>query len=71
MAHPDEQFTPPDELTLRRLQLLGHLAAAARLALEDCEPASSLDLAVIASSQRLQVECTYYVNGQPIGGWGQ
>lgn len=67
--HPDE-LNGPDVHTMRRTELLGHLAAAARLALQDCESADGVDFAVVAGPLGMQVECNFYVDGHAIGGWG-
>jgi hypothetical protein len=56
---------------LTRVQLLGHLAAACRLALMEVEQADAVELSVTASVNGLEVDCTVMVAGVPVSGWGQ
>jgi hypothetical protein len=65
------EFLTPDEPTLVRLELLGNLAKAARLALAEFEQADSVTLHIEARPSGMQVDCMLLVNGQPVGGWGQ
>lgn len=60
-----------DDPSLIRLELLGNLARAARLALLEVEQADSVTITVEANPQGLSVDAVLLVNGRPIGGWGQ
>jgi len=60
----------PTDPTLVRLELMGNLARAARLAMLECEAAESVELHVTAAADGLAIDCQLFVNGQPIGGWG-
>ncbi len=60
-----------EDPTLIRLELLGNLARAARLAMIECEQADAVELHVTATSDGMFIDCSLLVNGQPIGGWGQ
>ena len=63
-------FLPPEDPTLVRLELMGNLARAARLALFEFEHADSVILNVEARSDGLSIDCQLMVNGQPVAGWG-
>lgn len=60
-----------DDPSLIRLELLGNLARAARLALLEVEQADSVTITVEANRWGLSVDTVLLVNGRPIGGWGQ
>lgn len=60
-----------DDPSLIRLELLGNLARAARLALLEVEQADSVTITVEANPRGLSVDTVLLVNGRPIGGWGQ
>jgi hypothetical protein len=60
----------PEDPTLLRLELLGVLARAARLALAENEAADSVTFTVDANPQGMQVDCTLLTAGQPFAGWG-
>lgn len=57
--------------SLVRLQLLGHLAASCRLALQEVEQADSVEFTVKATPHGLSVDCMVSVAGVPVTGWGQ
>lgn len=64
---------PPldDEPTLTRLELMGCLARACRLAMHEVEEADSVSFTVNAGPEGMTVDCTL-ANGQvPLSGWGQ
>lgn len=63
-------FSPPDEHSLVRLELMGNLARAARLALLEFENSDSVVFHVEAKSTGLEVDCQLLVNGVPVTGWG-
>jgi len=63
-------FLPPEDPTLVRVELLGNLARACRLALAEFEQADSVVFNVEARSDGLTVDCQLLVNGQPVSGWG-
>jgi len=65
-----DSFIPPDDPTLVRLELLGNIAKACRLALAEFESADSVVLNVEASMDGVTIDCQLMVNGHPIGGWG-
>ena len=60
----------PEMPSLTRIQLLGHIAAAARLALAEDEVADTCSVTFNATPQGLEVECTLFVGDQPLAGWG-
>lgn len=60
-----------DDPSLIRLELLGNLARAARLAMQECEQADSVEFHVTASPDGMSVDAVLMVNGQPFTGWGQ
>lgn len=64
------EFLPPDDPSLIRLELMGNLARAARLAMQECEQADSVTFNIEARPDGLSVDCTLSVNGQPFTGWG-
>lgn len=65
------EFMPPDEPTLVRIELLGNLARACRLALAEFEQADSVVLHIEARADGITVDCQLMVNGLPVSGWGQ
>lgn len=60
-----------EEPSLVRLELLGHLAAAARLAMLEAPDADAVALTLSAGSDEFSVDCTLFVQGVPVNGWGQ
>lgn len=66
MLHPIQ-----DDPSLIRLELLGNLARAARLALQECEQADAVEFNINASTDSMTVDVVLMVNGQPFTGWGQ
>ncbi len=60
-----------DEPSLIRTEPLGALAGAARLALQECETADSVQFAMVASPEGLRIDCLLLANGHQIAGWGQ
>lgn len=68
MSHPPVTDEPA---SLVRVQLLGHLAAACRLALMETEQADAVEFSVTASPHGLNVDCVVMVAGVPVTGWGQ
>lgn len=65
MLHPVQ-----DDPSLIRLELMGNLARAALLALQECEQADAVEFHVTASSDGMTIDATMLVNGQPFTGWG-
>lgn len=65
------EFIPTDDATLVRVELLGNLARACRLALAEFEQADSVVLHIEARADGITVDCQLLVNGQPVSGWGQ
>lgn len=65
--HPNEI---PDDPTLVRMELMGNLARAARLALQEFEQADSVEFHVHAHSQGMTLDCQLMVNGVSVSGWG-
>lgn len=65
MLHPIQ-----DDPSLVRLELMGCLARAARLALMECEQAESCELHVTATPDGMSIDATMFINGQPFTGWG-
>ena len=63
-------FLPPHDPTLVRLELMGNLARAARLAMAEFEAADSVVLNVEADSTGMVVDCQLLVNGVAVSGWG-
>jgi len=63
-------FLPPQDPTLVRLELMGNLARAARLAMAEFEAADSVVLNVEADSTGMAVDCQLLVNGVAVSGWG-
>lgn len=59
-----------DDPTLVRVELLGNLARAARLALAEFEQADTVELHVSAEATGIAVDCQLIVNGKPVSGWG-
>lgn len=60
-----------DEIpTLRRSELLGSLARACRLALEENEIADAVDIRVTATAQGMTLDVTLMAGEQPVSGWG-
>jgi monoamine oxidase len=64
------EFIPPDDPTLVRLELLGNIARACRLALAEFEQADEVVLNIQARAEGVEVDCQLLVNGLPVGGWG-
>jgi len=60
-----------DDPSLHRLELLGNLARACRLALQEHDKADAVTLTVNASLEGLQVDVMFTDRGVPVGGWGQ
>lgn len=60
-----------DQPTLVRVELMGNVARAARLALAEFEQADSVEFHVVANANGLTIDCQLMVNGQPVSGWGQ
>jgi len=60
----------PEDPTLVRLELLGNLARAARLALAEFEQADTVEFHVCAHPGGLTVDTQLIVNGQAVSGWG-
>lgn len=60
-----------DEPSLVRLELLGNLARAARLALQECEPADTVEIALVAAPEGFRLDVQLLAGGQQIAGWGQ
>lgn len=56
---------------LVRLELLGHLAAAARLAMSEAPDADGLKLTVEATADGVFFDCMLTAQGVPVSGWGQ
>lgn len=63
--------TQHEEPSLARLELLGHLAAAARLAMLEAPDADGVVLEIHSSIDGIGIDCQYLVQGVPISGWGQ
>lgn len=59
-----------EEPSLARMELLGHLAAAARLALLEAPSADGVILTVEARPEGFTVDCTLTVGQVPTSGWG-
>lgn len=60
-----------EEPSLVRLELLGHLAAAARLAMSEAPDADGVNLSITATPDGVSVDCMHTVQGVPTSGWGQ
>lgn len=56
---------------LRRLELKGCLARAARLALQDNEQADTVEFSVTAGPEGLTVDCSLWCGDQQLAGWGE
>lgn len=65
------QFPPDDEPTLSRVELLGNLARACRLALQEVEEADTVEFTVRAGPDGLTVDCALASGAVPLVGWGQ
>lgn len=63
--------TQHEEPSLARLELLGHLAAAARLAMLEAPDADGVRLEIEASADGVSIDCMHTVQGVPTSGWGQ
>lgn len=59
-----------EELSLIRLELMGNLARAARLAMAEFEYAEQVEFHVTAVAGGLSVDCELLVDGRPVSGWG-
>jgi hypothetical protein len=57
--------------SLSRMELLGHLAAAARLALLESPDCDGVSLTVNATPEGVGFECVNLCGDQPVSGWGQ
>lgn len=64
------EFLPPEDPTLVRLELMGNIARACRLALAEFEQADSVVLNIEAHPDGMTVDCQLLVNGTPVSGWG-
>lgn len=64
------EFMQPEDPTLVRVELMGNLARAARLALAECEQADAVTLNIEARPDGLSIDCQLFVNGTAIAGWG-
>jgi len=65
------EFIPPDDsATLARMELLGSIARACRLALQEFEVADSVSLQIDARAEGVTVDVQLFAGGQPVGGWG-
>lgn len=60
-----------DEPTLNRLELVGALARACRLALAEHETADAVVFTVSASPDGFSVTCELSAGDMPVMGWGQ
>lgn len=60
-----------DEPTLSRFELLGHLARACRLAMQEVEEADTVEFTVRAGPEGLTVDCSLASGDVPLTGWGQ
>lgn len=60
-----------EEPSLLRLELLGYLAAAARLAMVEAPNADGVVFTVTATGGEFAVDCTHFVGEQAVSGWGQ
>lgn len=54
-----------------RLELLGHLAAACRIAMQESPHCDGVSFTITAGPEGLSVDCSHTVKGQPVSGWGQ
>lgn len=65
------QFPIDDEPTLIRVELVGNLARACRLALQEVEEADTVEFTVRAAPEGFTVDCSL-ANGEVfVVGWGQ
>jgi len=64
-------FPLDDEPSLVRLEIVGLLARAARLCLQECEPADTVEIALVAAPEGFRVDVQQLAAGQAIAGWGQ
>lgn len=62
---------PDDEPSLMRIEILGTLARACRLALQELEEADMVDINVHAGPHGLVVDVQLSNGEIPIMGWGQ
>lgn len=62
---------PDDESTLSRLELMGSIARACRIALSEVEEADSVEFTIKAGPEGLTVDCTLTCGDVPLMGWGQ
>lgn len=56
--------------SLVRLEIIGLLARAASLALQDSDKADQVEFNVIASAEQMDVDVALLSAGTPITGWG-
>lgn len=59
-----------DEPTLTRYELIGNLARAARLALQESETADSVEIVLVARPEGFTVDVTATAAGELVHGWG-
>lgn len=65
-------FTPDiDEPTLARLELMGSLARACRLALQEVDHADTVEFNVRAGPEGVSVDCSLSTGEVHLMGWGQ
>lgn len=60
-----------EDPSILRLELLGHLAAAARLAMVESPHCDGVTFEVRADKNGFSVDCQHLANGLPVSGWGQ
>ena len=65
------QLPPVDEPSLTRFQIIGALARAAQLAMQESEHADGCFISIIASPEGVSIEVEHHVAGVPVSGWGQ
>lgn len=63
--------TQHEEPSVLRMELLGHLAAAARLAMAESPDSDGVELSVTAGPEGFTADCVHLVQGVPVSGWGQ
>lgn len=64
-------FPQDDEPTLTRVELLGNLARACRIALHEVEEADTVEFTVRAGPEGLTVDCVLASGDVQLSGWGQ
>lgn len=60
-----------EEPGIVRLELLGHIAAALRLAMSESPDCDGVSLTVEAGPEGVSIDCQHTVQGVPVSGWGQ